>query len=185
MVGDAEHRMDAVNPAQRRTAAARRALVAFPVARVTEVGAAGALQDIAADRRHVAQLGAGGELQALRHDGELAPDRFIVRHVGHAGQGPEPEATRAGLDLAVAGLERVDVHQGGRPHHVQLHQVDEGGAAGEICRRAVGTLVGCARAGRRRLDGRRIAGALLKGERAHQVLPISVLAWFTAATMFG
>ena len=59
-----EHGVQAVEAVQRRAARARIALVALGVGDVAEIGAARALQHVAAEARHVADLRAGGELQA-------------------------------------------------------------------------------------------------------------------------
>src|SRR6476620_12582962 len=55
-----------VDPRDRRAAGARVALVASRPARIAKIRAAGSLQHVPTQRRHVPQLSAGGELQALR-----------------------------------------------------------------------------------------------------------------------
>ncbi len=77
------------------------ALVARRVGRVAEISAAGALQDVAAEARHVADLLAGGELQRLRDDRILRLNVAMIGGFGHAHQRAEPQAVLAELDAAV------------------------------------------------------------------------------------
>ena len=61
-----------LTPSSARAAGARLALVAGGPARIAEIIAARPLQHIAAQRRHVADLRAGGQLQRLGDDGIVA-----------------------------------------------------------------------------------------------------------------
>ena len=65
VVGPAEDRVPLVEAVERRAAGARLALVAGATAPVAEIGAAGPLQQVAADRRHVADLRRGAGEQRL------------------------------------------------------------------------------------------------------------------------
>ena len=60
--------MGAVEAVQRGAAGSGIALVAIVVADVAEIAASGPLQHVAAERRHVAELRTGGELERLGDD---------------------------------------------------------------------------------------------------------------------
>ena len=60
ILGGAEHRMGAIETLQRGAAGTGVALVAVRIADIAEIAAARPLQNIAAQRRHVAQLRARG-----------------------------------------------------------------------------------------------------------------------------
>jgi hypothetical protein len=61
----------------------------------------------------------------------------MVGGLRHAHQAAEPETLPIRLDAAHGpGRQRVDVDDLGRPHHVELHQVDERRTAGEQVGRA-------------------------------------------------
>src|SRR5579883_843055 len=62
-VADAEHGVTAIESLHRRATGAGIALVTFLIGGVAKIGAAGALQDIAAKARHIAKLRAGRLLQ--------------------------------------------------------------------------------------------------------------------------
>ena len=120
-------------PSMRGAAGAGIALVAVGIGGVAEIGAASALKHVAAKRGHVADLRGGGELQRLRDHRELLLHVAMVGGVRHPHHGAEPEPFGAEFDLAGAGLlQRVDVDKARRPHHIELHQVEQRGAAGEI-----------------------------------------------------
>ncbi len=65
LVAQPEHGVRAILPVDRRTAAARRTLVAGR-AGVAEIAAAGALEQVAAERREIAHLRRGAERAAPR-----------------------------------------------------------------------------------------------------------------------
>jgi hypothetical protein len=94
-----------------RTAAARIALVAGLVG-VVEVGAAGALQQVAGGGRLVAQLAGGARQQRARQHGVVAPYAFVGRQVGIAHQRAHAQAAlRRRFDPVQ--LQTVDVDQVG------------------------------------------------------------------------
>ena len=157
LVAGAEHRMLAVDAVHRGAAGAGIALVAGATARVAEIAAAGPLQHVAAERRHVAQLRAGGELQRLGDDRIVALHLGMGGRVGHPRQRAEPKVPPSQVDLRQRAGEAVDVDQRFRPHHVELHQVEQRRSAGENCAAAavgelpldaraaaIAALVGCA-----------------------------------------
>ena len=81
--------------------------------------------------------------------GKVAADVGVRGGIGHSHQRAEPQAVAGALDLAEAGIgEPIDVDHDVGPHDVELHQIDERGAAGEKGRIGVGG--GLHRAGERR-----------------------------------
>ena len=105
--------MGAVEAVQRGAAGARIALVAIAIADVAEIAAARPLQDIAAERRHVAQLRAGGKLERVRDHRIIALDFGICCDVGHPRQRAEPQIAALEIDRGPRACERVDVDDGG------------------------------------------------------------------------
>ena len=86
-VAGAEHGMAAGDAADRRAAAAGRALVAGGEVRgIAEIGAARALHQIAADGRHVADLRRSRLPQRFRDGGEAALDVGMVGDMAHLRQ---------------------------------------------------------------------------------------------------
>src|ERR1700678_1138643 len=83
LIAGAEDRVSPVEAIHRGASRSRIALIAIVVADVAEVSAAGPLQDVAAERRHVPQLRAGGELEAIRNHWIVALDVRISRYIGH------------------------------------------------------------------------------------------------------
>ena len=142
LLGGAEHRMGAIEAFQRGAAGSRIALVAIGVADVAEIAAAGALQDVAAERRHVAQLRAGGELERIGDHGIVALDLRIGGDIRHPRQRAEPQVSavehRSPTSCRPSGLMSTTR---ARPHHVELHQVDQRGSAGERLDRGFGQRV--------------------------------------------
>ena len=128
----ADHGVLAAVAADRRAAAARDALVARLVG-VVEVGAARALQQVARGRRHVAQLAGGAGQQRAREHAVVAPDARIGGEIGVADQRADAQAAvRRRLDLVEA--EAVDVDQVRRRLDLELHQIEQVGAAGDELR---------------------------------------------------
>ena len=144
--------MIAVEAVDRVAALARAALVAARGV-VIEIGAARALQEIAADRRHVADLRRSAGEDRLREQGKA---------LAHTPVGRDRGVLHAGADQQAAALCLLDIAR--QPCHVHehigtldrlAHQVDEIGAAAEILRAR-------ARSGRER--SAHVGGALvLKG----------------------
>ena len=88
-LASAQQRMPAVDAVLRRAAAAGLALVAGEWLAAAEIGAAGALQQIAADGRHVAQLLRRRPPQRFRQRRIFRNEASIGRHVAHPRQGAE------------------------------------------------------------------------------------------------
>src|SRR5581483_10626708 len=125
--------------------------------RVPVVRAARALKQVAPDGRRVAKLrGRAGEQRLGKARGEAA-DLPVLRDRG-------VRRERADLDRAVAHLDAAEIELAHVDHalrteHLDLHQIDEIGAAGEKRRAVAGG------------DGVVEAGRTLEGEEAHQALP--------------
>ena len=126
----AEHRMPTVLAADGGAAGARRTLVAGGVADIAEVWAAGALQEVAADRGLVAHLRARRVQERLGDDGKLLHHGRVGRHLRHGGGGAEPEALRADFDAVVEKTCEADQPLG--PTHVLLQKLHHIGAAGDV-----------------------------------------------------
>ena len=78
---------------------------------ITEIGAAGALQDVARNRGHVAQLAGCRKQQGLRNDRKALPHTQIGSHVAHPGQGANAQpTTRQRLDCSHP-RQPIDVQQ--------------------------------------------------------------------------
>jgi hypothetical protein len=118
---------------------------------------------------------AGGEIQRLGEDGIVALDPWVLGGLRHRHE--RAERQRAGLliDATNGRPEIVDVDQHLRPHHVELHQIEDRRAAGEkLCRRHRRGLA--ARAVAAAPHGASdVAGALIE-KGAHRQLRISLLA---------
>jgi hypothetical protein len=170
-VAGAEHRVDAVEPLQRGAAGAGLALVAG-LGDVVEVVAARPLQQVAAGGGLVAELAGGaGEQRAAEH--AVVPAHARVRGevaVAYRGADAQPAVGRV-----LHGVERqpAEVDDVRGRLHLQLHQVEQVGAAGDEL------------GARLRGDGARGGaggrGALV-GEGLHAASPA---AWRMAATMLG
>ena len=101
---------------------------------------------------------------------------LVVAGVGHARERAEADAAAADLH-AVQLLDAGDVDQPGRRRHVELEQVDHGGAAGEHLPALVGG---------EQPHGVGQAGSAVIGEVAHDGQPRRASRTIsTAATMFG
>ena len=168
VLGRAEDAELAVHALDRRAAGAGRALVAG-LGDVLEVAATGALQQVAADGRGIAQLPGGAGQQRLGQHRIALPDPRVGGEVAVAGAGADAQAAVGLLD---PGRQQPGhVHQQVRRLHPEFHQVDQVGAAGEELRvRAAGQRDGAGRVG-----GPDVV------ERLHRAAPASC----TAATMFG
>lgn len=104
-----------------------------PVARrrhVTEVQTPRALQKIAADRCHVAQLRGGTELEGLADHRDLLADNGMRGEIGHPYQGSDRDLARSHLDRGVG--ERVDVDQSVWTLNGFTHQIDKRGSSGDV-----------------------------------------------------
>jgi hypothetical protein len=148
----AEDREVAVIALARRAARSRLPLVAG-LGDVLEVGAAGALQQVAGHRGHVAQLARGAGQQRLGEHRVALADGGMDGQVGVAHRAADAQAAvRQVLDAIVEHARDVD--QASRRMDAELHEVDEVGAAGEVHRVVV-----------ERGDGGGGVGRALVGER--------------------
>ena len=89
--------MLAIDAVDRRTAGPRNALVAGK-AYITKIGASGALKDIAGNRRHIADLRAGGKLHRLRQYGVFAANDLMIGDLRHGGEAAKAQSARFQLD---------------------------------------------------------------------------------------
>ena len=170
----AEDRIDAVDALDRRAAAAGLAFVAGRRG-VIEIEAARALQEIAAGRRHVAQLLRGAGQDRAREQRIALLDQRVV---GEVGVRHERADAQAAVRRLLDGLQRQprDVDQPRRALDIVFHQVDQVGAAGDELRRRIG----------RDLPHRvgDVVGARVL-EIDHDLPPIALIACWIAATMLG
>ena len=124
----AEDRVDPVLSVLRPAARARHALVARRSA-VAEIQAAGPLQQVAANGRHVAHLWRGGLRQRLREQWVVALDTLIVGDRGEARHGADARAIRVHRDPCQR--QPADANERRRRQHVFLQQLQHVGAAGD------------------------------------------------------
>ena len=160
IVARAEHRMPAVLTADCGAAGARRALVAGGVTDIAKIGAAGALQEVAAHGRLVAHLRARRVQERLGDDGKLLDDGGVRGHLSHRGGGAEPEALRSDFDAIVE--KAREAHQPLGPAHVFLQELHHVGAAGDV----FGGRVVAAGLGAQGERGGKVARTF-EGERVH------------------
>ncbi len=128
-----EHRMRPIETVECGAARPWRPLVAGRPRRITKICAARALKNVAAERRHIAQLSARREDQALGNDGIVAPHERIVGDVRHPRERAEPQAVGGLLDV-LKPFNGADIDQRARLHHVELHQIENGRATGDELR---------------------------------------------------
>ncbi len=179
VLGNAQHRMQAVETADGLAPRAGPTLVAGPPCRIAEIGAAGALQDVAAERGHVADLGARRQRQGLGDHRIILDHGRVIGGFGHAYQGAQVQPVRPGGDLSVGRRQAVDVDQRLGLHRLHPHQVDQGGAA---CQEGGGRPPRPAPTFSNRLFDR---GSALIHERSHAQAFIWPAACLMAATMCG
>jgi hypothetical protein len=164
----------AIHAVKRGAARTRAPFVAREAILVAEIGASRALHDVAANRRHVAQLSGCGEQQRLREDRKAGADLRMRGHVAHAGERTDPQTTvRQRVDPGHV-RNRVDVQQTFGQSRAVLDQAEEIGAAGDEGElRILG------------MGGARLGGIIGPGEGKHvhgQCLPAASA---TASTMLG
>ncbi|OSY50702.1 hypothetical protein BG846_03678 [Streptomyces fradiae ATCC 10745 = DSM 40063] len=166
--GVAEDGVVAVDAVAGAAAAAGGALAAG-LGEVLEVGAAGALEEVAAGGGRVAELGGGAGEQGAGDGGVAGPYQGVRGEVAVADGGARAQPAVGQL---LDGVERQagDVDEGVGGLDAQLHQVDQVGAAGEVAGAGAAGV-----GGRRLLDG---AGADVR-EGLHRITSS------TARTMFG
>src|SRR6185295_2012542 len=86
MLTAAQNRVESIGAFASSAATTRPAFVARKPG-FAEVRAAGALQQVSTDCRHIAELGRGAELKGLAHDWKSLLDAPMGSHVTHASQG--------------------------------------------------------------------------------------------------
>jgi len=128
-VARAQDGVDAVDPGDRRTPAARRAFVAA-VQRVVKVRAARALKQIAADRCLVAELARGAGEQRFGEHPVAAADAHIGGSVGIRGLGADANSA-IGQVFNIPQRQAADVDEMGGPLDLELHQIEQIGAAAD------------------------------------------------------
>ena len=131
MLAPTENRLQAILAMERVAAGAR----LTPVARtrgVVEIAAAGALHQVAADRRGVAKLSRGAGQERFG-DGRIGPGEIrVVGEVGIADERADAGAAVGKPFDAVEARKTHDVDEALRPDGAALHQVEQIGARGEI-----------------------------------------------------
>ncbi len=128
----ADHGMQAAETADRGAAAAGLALVARLVG-VVKIGTARALEQIARGRRLVAELARSPGDERAREEAIVAPDARVRGEVGVAHHRADPQsAVVRRLDPVEAEAAHVD--QMRRRLDLELHQVEQVGAAGDEAR---------------------------------------------------
>ena len=128
-VGRADHRQLARIAADRGAARPWLALVAGHVG-VVEIRAAGALKDVAGGAGLVAQLAAGARQDRTGQHAIVAPHAAVRRQRRIREICPDAEATVAG-GLDPVELQVLDIDEVGRRLDLQLHQVEQVGAASD------------------------------------------------------
>ena len=126
---DADDGVLAAETVECGAAGAGGAFVAWLVG-IVKVGAAGALEEIACGGGHVAELAAGSGDEGAGEDGVVAADAVMGSEVGIADEGADAEAAIGGVFDFVEG-EAVDVDEVRRGLDLQLHEVEQIGAAGD------------------------------------------------------
>ncbi len=97
---------------------------------VAEIQTPRALQQIAADRCHIAQLRRSAELQGLADHRNLLPDNGMSRQIRHSHQGSNTDHSGLHVDRLVG--QRIDIHQRIGTFDRLTHQVDQSGTAGYV-----------------------------------------------------
>jgi hypothetical protein len=163
--------MRTIEAVHRSAAGARNALVAIGVAHIAKISTTRTLQDVAAEGSHVPQLRTCGKLERVGDHRIVALDFRIGGDIRHPRQRAEPEVSAAQIDRGPPRGQRIDVDDSARLHHVELHQIDQGGAAGERLNRCCGrrSVFGCRNS--QRLHRRRWVGCPLICERPHGTNP--------------
>ena len=127
-----------VEAADGGTAAAWLAFVAGR-RRIIEIGAAGALQQVAAGRRHIAQLLRGAGQDGARQQRVARFELWVIGEIGIRHERADAQAASGSL-LDLVERQARDVDQPGRALDVLFHQVDQIGAACDEFRRRIGAI---------------------------------------------
>src|SRR2546423_8418861 len=144
-VARAEYRVNATDSGERGAAGPGLAFVARHGS-VAKIPAASALHDVAAHRRHVAQLTRRGEQQRLTDNRISGAHASVPRDVAHVCKRAEPQAAVWQLaDTRETGVfsERIDVDEILRSLDVELHEIYESGTARDEFRRRVCARLNC------------------------------------------
>ena len=159
--------MHTVNSFQRGAARSGIALIAVAVADVAEISASRALQNVSAEGGHVSKLLAGGEPERVGDHRIVVLNLGVGRDIRHSRQRAQPQIAAVEIDRGPCARERIDVDHGAWPHHVELHQIDQRGAAGKRLDFGFGQRIVVGRSdGQRRDRGRSIRCPLIC-ERSH------------------
>jgi hypothetical protein len=105
---DAEHGMHAVVAVEGRASGAGVALVALGDDTVSEIDAARALQKVAADGGHVADLRARRGEEGLGDEGKALAHQRVGGHLRHRGASRDAQPVRTGLDPAPDGVAEIN-----------------------------------------------------------------------------
>ena len=130
-------------------AGAGRPLIAGGIADIAEIGAAGALQEVAAHGRLVANLRARRVQQSFGDDGKLLDHERVRSHIRHGGGSAEPEALWSDIDALVEEAAEADESIGSA--HMFLQELHHIGSAGDVLGRrggAPGLGLECERGGK-------------------------------------
>src|SRR5262249_36384345 len=137
-VAAAEQGVTTVYAFSRGTAASRLALVAGEWLAAAKIGASGALEQIAAEARHIAKLLRRPPPQRLRERGIVAHEATVSSDVAHPRQGAKHQFARTG-GVEIAQLrQRIDVDDAGGCLDIQLHQIVKRRAARQKTRPGTG-----------------------------------------------
>ena len=129
MIARAENGVAGIEAIDRGATGARSALVAGRIEH-PEIGAADALEQVAADRGHVAQLRRGALDQAFSDQRVQALHVGMSGDIGHAGKRADDEI--GALDPDFGKRKRVDVDEVLRLLHLLAHEIDQRRAAGDV-----------------------------------------------------
>src|ERR1700676_550909 len=135
--------MDPIEAVNGGAPGTRLALVAG-VRRSAEVITAGSLHEVATGGRHVAQLRRRAREECLREQREMLGYRIVMGKVAVADHGADAQSS-VRQSLNVVEWQVVNVHQCRGQHHIELHQIDQRGAAGDERRSGAGTALQCVR----------------------------------------
>ena len=171
-IADPQHGVHPRLALERRAPRACRPLVALRHADVAKVSAAGSLEEVSADRRHVADLRRRARQQRLRQHGRAGDDLRVVREVAVFHERADPEAASGQL-FDRGPVERVHVDEPFGVLDPQPQEIDHAGAAGDEQR---------VRGARGRHHSRAVGRSHVR-ERPH-VCTVFRASWI-ADTMFG
>ena len=117
--------VDAIEAVERAATAARIAFVALRKRRIVKIIATRALQKIAADRRHVAQLRTRAGKERFAQNRVTQFDQRMFRHIGIARERADANAFAAGQFFDLRERQPIDVDQLRGRLHAHLHQIDQ------------------------------------------------------------